>query len=333
MAHTLKRGRPDRWVRFTQRVPAGPAHRLADVLGPWLGEALERPASKSLVRRLIVAGAVSVDGEVVRNPVVQVRAGASVSGRVDTLRLPRGPMAAELRVVFEDDDLLVIDKPAGLPMHAGADPARANLVDKVTSWLAAKGAPTYLGVHQRLDRDTSGVVLFTKRVEANPAIAEQFGGRTVSKVYWALVESRDPVPAAWTCEEPMPDGRPAATRFRALQAWPGGALVEARPQTGRKHQIRIHLASGRRPIVGDVRYGAKDARPTRVMLHARALEVRHPATGAPLVLQSEPPDDFDRERQRRRRRPQGEKVLARSSSKTQEPRRVGRFNKRRSSRK
>ena len=328
-----------RWVEMARRHEGREELRLSDALQPWLTAALARTVSKSLVRRLVIAGAVSVDGETVRNPTLLLRGGASVRARVDSTKLPQGVLVDRVKYLHQDADLLVVDKPAGLPMHAGADPNRPNLVDAIGKQLRAAGEDPYLGVHQRLDRDTSGVVLFARRPEANAALAEQFARRSVAKVYWALVESHAALPESWSCDDAMPDGREAVTAFRTLASWRGGGLVEARPATGRKHQIRIHLASAGRPIRGDVRYGARANGPGRVMLHAHTLQLRHPATGAAIVFSSEPPADFAADRSRAaqprpaaRRPPEAAGAASAASSKRHGPPRVGRFKSRDKSR-
>jgi 23S rRNA (cytosine1962-C5)-methyltransferase len=258
-----------------------------------------------------MAGAARVDGRPTRRPAFALRAGALVEALVDPSRLPSGsaPEAPDAppRVLFEDDDLLAVDKPAGLAFHASADPRRPHLVGRVAAWLASRapGAPPYLGVHQRLDRDTSGVTLFAKAPRANVGLAAQFEGRAVEKTYAAAVArpARLP-PRAWTCEQALgrvgrgrqgalavaEGGRAARTEFRLLAVGPRALLVEARPLTGRQHQVRVHLALSGLPILGDEVYGGPQAR--RLLLHAARLRLRHPVSGAELVVECPPPPEF-----------------------------------------
>jgi 23S rRNA-/tRNA-specific pseudouridylate synthase len=145
-----------------------------------------------------------------------------------------------------------------------------------------------LAVHQRLDQDTSGVVLFVKDPAANAGVAAQFAAHTVEKTYLALTVRPARLPAPrWRAESGT-----AVTDFVLVEALPGGLLVEAHPRTGRKHQIRIHLAEAGMPILGDARYGGDTAVAPRVMLHAARLRLRHPLSGALLSIVSPIPPDF-----------------------------------------
>jgi 23S rRNA-/tRNA-specific pseudouridylate synthase len=187
------------------------------------------------------------------------------------------------------------------------------LVGLVTAQLGARdGAPVVLGVHQRLDRDTSGVVVFARSPLGNRALAAAFAAGLVRKEYLALVGARrdEPVPPEW--EEtvsldvsgrgtrgrvhPAASGVAARTRFRVAARFAGGLRVIAAPQTGRKHQVRAHLAARGLPILGDEAYGGamqvSGVPVLRVMLHARRLTVPHPETGLPLRLEAPVPADF-----------------------------------------
>jgi RluA family pseudouridine synthase len=236
-------------------------------------------------------------------------------------------------VLYEDDAVLAVDKPVGVPTVPTADPSRASLVRLVEAFLEREGRLLgALGVHQRLDRDTSGVVLFVKDPRANAALAEAFARREVEKTYDAVTvrPAREPK-RAFTIERalvrrgragmgvapPGGEGRgrdgeapqDARTDVVVREIWPRALLLEVRPRTGRKHQIRVHLASAGLPIVGDALYGAlarsgprasDEARAGRafeagrLMLHARRLRLRHPLTGGPLEIESPWPADFRR---------------------------------------
>jgi 23S rRNA (cytosine1962-C5)-methyltransferase len=202
-------------------------------------------------------------------------------------------------VVFEDDDLLVIDKPAGVSSQA-ADPTRPDdAPTRVSRLLEQKGRDTYLGVHQRLDRDTSGLVLFTRRREANPAIAKQFEGRAVKKIYVACVEhwrGKGSVTELRHQLQKGSDGRmavvrrggqEAVTRVRVRRQVGARFMLELELVTGRMHQARVQLAAAGSPIAGDVLYGGALA--PRLMLHATRLDLRHPSSGRPLALEAHPP--------------------------------------------
>ena len=277
----------------------------------WLSAALAAPPSRSAVRRLIMAGALRVDGRPARSPAMAIEPGARLQATIrgGGLVPPPGPSTLDpSRVLFEDAGLIAVDKPAGLPTVATADPRRTHLVGLVQRLLAGRQSPRdplpYLGVHQRLDRDTSGVVLFTKDPAVNSALAAQFAAREVAKTYVALTArpARLP-PSAWRAEASVdPDadgaartrGRPAVTDFRLVEALARALVVEARPRTGRKHQIRIHLARAGLPILGDDAYGGAAARRApRLMLHAARLELRHPKGDARVGIESPLPADFE----------------------------------------
>jgi RluA family pseudouridine synthase len=271
------------------------------VAAAWLMEALGAAPSRAAVRRLVMAGALRVNGHPSRAPGRLLDAGQRLEAVVhgDLLRRPAPAVVlGPERILYEDAVIIAIDKPPGIPTVATADPARAHLAGLVMGLLAGRdgaGAPASLGVHQRLDRDTSGVVLFAKDASANPGLAAQFAARAVEKVYVALTlrPARRP-PSTWRADLPVDDsGRSAVTEFTVREVLPAGLIIEARPRTGRKHQIRIHLAHAGVPILGDPTYGGPAAhRAPRLMLHATRIALRHPVTGAPLSVVSPPPPDF-----------------------------------------
>lgn len=278
--------------------------RLDEIAREWLTEVLGVAPARAAVRRLIMAGALRARGQPLRAPghIVEARMNLALSLRPDLVRRDRVPVTSgEALILYEDDALLAVDKPPGLPTVATADPERAHLVGLVERVLQSraggKGRPRRLGVHQRLDRDTSGVVLFVKDPAANPGLAAQFAARTIEKTYLALTARPARMAAsAWRVDEPVerPGAGPvsAVTDFAIVEAWPEGVLVEARPRTGRKHQVRIHLSRAGLPILGDAAYGGDPRAAPRVMLHAARLQLRHPLTGAGLSVASPMPADF-----------------------------------------
>jgi RluA family pseudouridine synthase len=294
-------------------MPSHRQRRLDDVLAEWLPAALGRPLSKAALRRLIMAGAIRSGGRPLRQPGRLLTSGLLLEASVDLARLPApspsGPVTIrDGAVLYEDAALIAVDKPAGLPTHPTADAARPNLWAAVRQRLAKGGPLPYLGIHQRLDRDTSGVVLFSKDPAANAGLAKAFAERGVVKTYWALTARPARLPAAaWRVDDrlgPVGSGRRqvigrvasgalAETHFTRLEAFDHGLLVEAQPRTGRKHQIRVHLAGAGLPILGDAAYGATAcAGVPRVMLHALRLSFVHPLTEAPVVIESPCPPDF-----------------------------------------
>lgn len=208
----------------------------------------------------------------------------------------------EHRVIHEDDDLLVVDKPAFVPSQASEEGATDDLVSRLRAMLVRRGeASPYLGVHQRLDRDTSGVILFTRRKSANPAIARQFEGRGVEKRYLAAVTGRE-VPKIMKDLVVARQGRAevvgraqrgaqeAITRARVVERRSDRALVELSLETGRMHQARVQLAHHGAPIAGDPIYGGAPA--PRLMLHAESLALTHPGTGARTTFRAPPPPEL-----------------------------------------
>jgi RluA family pseudouridine synthase len=296
--------------------PSQAGLRLADVLASWLAEALGRPVPMARVRALVAAGGVRVNGEVPRVAGRTVRAGQRVEAivRPELLR-PRATAsdrpfrltAADL--LFRDEALLAVDKPPGLPTHATADPSRPSLVGQVERFLRETGAGSYVSVHQRLDRDTSGVVLFATDPRANAGLARAFLARAVEKTYVALVARPASLPrrglrVSAPLSTPGPGGgsrvkvggagaKPAETEVVVREVLADALLVEARPLTGRKHQVRVHLAHAGMPILGDPVYGGAGGRAPRLMLHACRLALSHPLTGQPLAIESPLPADFE----------------------------------------
>ncbi|WP_437912428.1 class I SAM-dependent methyltransferase [Sorangium sp. So ce302] len=217
-------------------------------------------------------------------------------------------------ILAEDADLIVVDKPAGLSTHAPEAERIDDMVTRLRAFLRGRGdAEAYLGIHQRLDRDTSGVLLFTRRREANAAVARQFEGRTVQKTYVASVSGFGDRPPRGTLRHrlvPAPGGAMRAlaetggaredraasgvlaiTRYRLLERRGDRALLELRPETGRTHQLRVQLAAIGLPIAGDPLYGGPEA--PRLLLHAAELRLDHPATGAAATFRSQLPAVFE----------------------------------------
>ncbi len=210
------------------------------------------------------------------------------------------------RILFEDAFVIAVDKPEGVPSQA-ADPAHPDdLVHRLGRFLAEREGserPAYLGVHQRLDQDTSGVLLYAKQKAANAGLARQLEGRTVEKHYLAVVEG-------WRGGDRRlehmlargSDGRThvaprdrrakrAVSHVRVLSRREERALLEVRIETGRTHQIRAQLAAVGAPVVGDRLYGGAEA--SRLMLHAARIALTHPTTDAPLVVEAPAPACFE----------------------------------------
>ena len=206
-----------------------------------------------------------------------------------------------LRILYEDSALIFVDKPPGLVvqrrMFAPDEPYLHDLVERHTS-------PAFL--LQRLDRGTSGVIFFSKRADVNARLTRQFARRQIRKTYLALCDGELAEPR--TIDAPIgrtgaitfavrDDGKRAVTHVATIACSSAGSLVEIELETGRTHQIRVHLAAVGHPVAGDWLYGAVNA--ARPMLHAAALELRHPLTGELLRVTAPLPDDFREEAKRR----------------------------------
>jgi len=302
--------------------------RLDEVLADFLTKRLKRSVSKAKVRKLIMAGAVHLRGQRARFPSLGLLPGAEIEVHVDLLRLFGDSTSRDRpfevtadRILFEDEDLIAIDKPYGLPSQPTVDETRDNLFAAVSRFLAKRdgNAKPYLGVHQRLDRDTSGVVLFTKTRRVNAPVGEIFSKHLGTKIYQALTGPPSPglrkkLKHEWIIKNYLgkvpskskrarygavrTNGEFAETAFRVIAEYPRGLWIEAIPKTGRTHQIRVHLSEDGLPILGDDLYGADNAELSRsvprLMLHAAQLIFPHPITKDELSIQSALPDDFRR---------------------------------------
>jgi 23S rRNA pseudouridine1911/1915/1917 synthase len=209
--------------------------------------------------------------------------------------------SGELDILFEDDALIFVNKPAGIVvqprMHHPDEPYLHAEVTRHTS-------PAYL--LQRLDRGTSGVMFFSKREDANARLTRQFAQKRIGKRYLAICDGS--LAERQTIDAPLArvgaimfavraGGKTAITHVRPVHATPHGSLIELALETGRTHQIRVHLASIGHPVAGDWLYGRQNA--LRPMLHAAEIEMTHPLTNEPLRVRAPLPDDFLEEAIRR----------------------------------
>jgi 23S rRNA pseudouridine1911/1915/1917 synthase len=224
-----------------------------------------------------------------------------------TAKAETGIPVGHVPVLFEDSDLLAVDKPAGLVAHPAYRHPDGTLDDWVKAYLRGSGGGSAWLLH-RLDRDTSGVVLYAKTERARRIVVRQFERREVRKGYVALVAGNFGGAVREVCQPLRRDpqdrrrsivdatGQSAVTRFFPLAAAAGRSLVFCRPVTGRTHQIRVHLAWLGHPILGDAVYAHAPARDAsgrqRQLLHALVLGVRHPASGEPQSIWASPPDDL-----------------------------------------
>lgn len=223
------------------------------------------------------------------------------------------PESIPLRVAYEDDTMLIVDKPAGLVVHPSAGHGSGTLVNALLGRAAARGEPLGSiagvgrpGIVHRLDKETSGLIVVAKTDAAQASLMRQFGERTIDKEYLALVRGEAPAPRG-RIEAPIGrdprdrqrmavvgGGRESVTEYEQLAAGGGYALLSLRPRTGRTHQIRAHLAYLGLPIAGDLRYGGGEGPGglRRQFLHAARLTLERPLDGARLRAWSELPDEL-----------------------------------------
>ncbi len=254
--------------------------------------------SRSLWQKYIKAGHVSVNQRVVTAPKFEVDETDEIA-----VKLPEQEQAsAELPVLYEDDDVMVVNKPSGLLTHAkgglSTGPTVAEIIRPKTSFASDTDRP---GIVHRLDRDTSGVLIIAKTAEAAAHLQQQFAQRTAKKTYLAVT---DGIPKLSAAKIDLPIGRnpsapstfridpndkPAQTTYRVLAATDNQALIELKPTTGRTHQLRVHMAYLNTPILGDRVYSKPNA--SRLMLHAHKLEITLPS-GERKTFEAAVPKEF-----------------------------------------
>jgi len=272
--------------------------------------------TRSQAKRLIDTGHVRVDGAP-RKSAHLLGAGARLEIELPApARLAAEPEALPLIVLYEDADLLAIDKPPGMVVHPAPGARRGTVVNALVhrlGALAGVGRPDRPGIVHRLDRDTSGVLLVARTPAALEALARQFRARTIEKVYLAVVRGHLAA-ARGTIDRAVGRhprerrrmsvhsrrGRAAVTRWTALERLAGATLVRLEPETGRTHQLRVHLAAAGHPIVGDRVYGARRAGGAgtslafpRQALHAAEIRFDHPSSGARTVVRAPLPPDLE----------------------------------------
>jgi 23S rRNA pseudouridine1911/1915/1917 synthase len=265
--------------------------------------------SRTRVQKLIAAGNITVNGQPAK-PGQRLSPGDKIELNVPpTPPQELKPEAMPLEILYEDDDLLVVDKPAGLTVHPAPGHPAHTLVNAILAHfphLADMGDSLRPGVVHRLDKDTSGVMLVAKNSAAQADLARQFKSHSVTKAYLALVKGRlepeNGIIEADIGRDPrhrkrmavVAEGREARTEYRVVKYIGGYTLLEIMPETGRTHQIRVHLAAIGFPVVGDKVYGVKSKYLARQFLHACRLGFKLPSTGQYVEFESELPPDLEK---------------------------------------
>ena len=264
----------------------------------YLSTKFDTTISRSLWQKYIKAGYVSVNNKVVTTPKFEVDETDEIA-----LNLPEKEQTdVDLPILYEDDDVIVVNKPSGLLTHAKGglsdEPTVAEIIRPKTSFATDTDRP---GIVHRLDRDTSGLLIIAKNPESAAHLQRQFAERTAKKTYIAITDGKPKLnaakidlpigrnPSAPSTFRIDPNGKPAQTTYHVLAENDAQSLVELKPTTGRTHQLRVHLAHLNAPILGDRVYGKSSD--CRMMLHAQKLEITLPS-GERKVFKAAVPDEF-----------------------------------------
>ena len=270
----------------------------------------QKELSRAMIQKLLIDGQILVNGKI-EKPSYVVQKGDNI-----TINVPEAKQTdlkeqnIPLNIVYEDDDILVINKPKGMVVHPAPGNPDGTLVNAVMAHckgnLSGIGGELRPGIVHRLDKDTSGLIIVAKNDKAHIAISNQIQNRQVKKVYYALVRGQVPeneatinMPIARSTKDRKKmavdrKGKVAVTHFKVLKRFEKYTLLEVTIETGRTHQIRVHMAEIGHPVVGDYTYsnGKNEFNVEGQMLHAKSLDFKHPITNKPIHLEAPLPEYF-----------------------------------------
>jgi len=275
----------------------------------YLAKELAAIFSRTKLKQLIDRGSVLLNGKSVKAH-TKIVPGDQID--VSFEKEPADLLRAEsipIDVVYEDKDILVVNKPAGMVVHPGCGNLKGTLVNALlhhtNSLSSAGGDPVRPGIVHRLDKDTSGILVIAKNDIAHRFLGNLFKQHQIDRRYWVVVAG-NVQHEEMRCTEPLgksvmnrkkvivkpDDGKPSITNFKVLKRYPKATLLEAKPETGRTHQIRVHLKTLGYPVLGDSVYGITSHWISRQALHAKGLGFLHPKTKKSVFFESELPADM-----------------------------------------
>lgn len=296
--------------RFEIRVEDGDAGTRMDA---YLSSVTDNTLSRSFIQKLVAAGKVWVNGEVKEEKKYKVKTGDLLEMQIpEPVKTENAlPEDIPLDIIYEDEDVAVINKPRGMVVHPAPGNETGTMVNALLYHfkdLSSVGGVVRPGIVHRIDKDTSGLIMVAKNDKAHLSLSEQLKVHSITRVYQAVVwnnfkEDEGTVDAP-IARDPKnrfrmavtEGGRRAVTHYRVLERYGAFTLIECRLETGRTHQIRVHMAYRKHPLLGDALYG-----PEKIpygaqgqMLHAKVLGFDHPTTGERMVFECEPPAEFSR---------------------------------------
>ncbi|MEQ8200581.1 MAG: RluA family pseudouridine synthase [Syntrophomonadaceae bacterium] len=295
-----RNGKPGK-MKFADRQTRLPVTETAELMS-FLIANLPRQ-SRNNIKSLLTRGQVSVDGHIVRQYNYSLQPGQEVA--VDSSPVWGKEVAPGLKILYEDSHLLVVDKPAGLLTIASDSEKENTAYHHLMDYVREKKPDDRIFIVHRLDRDTSGVIVFAKQEEVKRRFQEKWKELVQERAYIAVVEGpvdrREDTVRSWLLETKTKhiyssakpgDGLEAVTHYKLLQASSQYSLLEIHLETGRKNQIRVHMQDIGHPVVGDKKYGSKTNPLRRLALHARVLAFNHPVTNQPMRFETEIPAQF-----------------------------------------